>query len=699
MSDTLAVKYRPKTFEEVVEQDAVKAILTNQLKTGETKNAYLFEGPAGCGKTTSARLFAKALNGGDDSSIAEIDAASNNSVDDVRRIREDAKYGSLSSAYKVYILDECFHGETLVSTPLGLVPIKDISVGDEVYNMMGVSTVTRVHVNRVLTSRLCRVTINGVKTFTTVDHLYFTNNGWVEASKLTKGDVVYAPSYMRSVWKGIFQRTKGGEVLLQFLCAQGDGPIEAEETRNEILLDLWKAVLNDTKRQEKNVFQGMQSRVDSALKEPYVVEYASGGKGQDGLLKPHEVGQPDGQSENGKEDAEGKKIERLFAYLERTAGWKWAIHEATVAVVGSVGQGTYARICHTDESETGHGLPDVIQSRPRLSKREVGDRGGWEKSSIEDWYCQGFEEDGPSDVARVEGVEVYQRGNNDELFRRGFTDSELQGDFVTMYDLEVDGHHSYFANGSLVHNCHLLSASAWGALLKLLEEPPEKTAFILCTTDAQKVPQTIVSRVQTFRFTKISQLGIEERLDEICDMEYGCYPLTKDAVEYIAKQAQGGMREAISLMGKVLDGIPKESIRDDGVSSADVVKVLGTVDYGTMASLAESMLKRGQSDSPYRIVESVYSSGKDLKLFLRDFMSFAMDAVIFMDTENIGNTSLPPTDEWSSRMASLLNGVERSAALNLVDMLLRVSADVKWDPQPKTVIEAEFTLFREEFAK
>lgn len=103
---SLAVKYRPVTFDDVSEQNSIKIILKQQLETGETKNAYLFCGGAGTGKTTCARIFANEINEYLGNPI-EMDAASNNSVDDVREIIQQAKTKSLDSEYKVFIIDEC----------------------------------------------------------------------------------------------------------------------------------------------------------------------------------------------------------------------------------------------------------------------------------------------------------------------------------------------------------------------------------------------------------------------------------------------------------------------------------------------------------------------------------------------------------------------------------------------------------------
>ena len=101
---TLANKYRPKTFEEILGQTYNVRILQRQIETGNTKNAYIFCGSTGTGKTATARVFANTLNPGLDP--IEIDAASNSGVDNVRNIIQDAQERSLNGGYKVYIIDE-----------------------------------------------------------------------------------------------------------------------------------------------------------------------------------------------------------------------------------------------------------------------------------------------------------------------------------------------------------------------------------------------------------------------------------------------------------------------------------------------------------------------------------------------------------------------------------------------------------------
>jgi len=122
----LARKYRPQTFDEVVGQEGVTTTLRNAIATGRVAHAYLFSGPRGVGKTTTARILAKALNcakgptaspcnscqfctsitGGDDLDVIEIDAASNTSVEDVRLLRDNVRFAPARARYKVYIVDE-----------------------------------------------------------------------------------------------------------------------------------------------------------------------------------------------------------------------------------------------------------------------------------------------------------------------------------------------------------------------------------------------------------------------------------------------------------------------------------------------------------------------------------------------------------------------------------------------------------------
>lgn len=198
---SLANKYRPQTFSEVSEQDSVRIVLENQIRTNNLKHVYLFCGGAGTGKTTTARIVANMMNERKCKPI-EIDCASRNGVDDMRLIQEECNTRPLQGKYKIFILDECFTGNTLVRTEKGLTQIKDIQIGQKVYTSTGLHTVINKSVKQVPNSRLCYVKLsNGKLITTTVDHLFMTTNGWIEAQNLQQGDELIVYNKLQELWK------------------------------------------------------------------------------------------------------------------------------------------------------------------------------------------------------------------------------------------------------------------------------------------------------------------------------------------------------------------------------------------------------------------------------------------------------------------------------------------------------------------
>ena len=685
---SLAVKYRPKCWEDVTEQSVVKAILENQVQTKTVQSAYLFTGPSGTGKTTSARIFANMINAGKGNPI-EVDAASNSGVDNIRQIIEDAKRKPLDAEYKIFIVDECFQGSTLITTPTGAIPIKDIKVGDKVCNMSGIGTVTHLFKNSVFTNRLCCVTIDGVKTFTTIDHLYFTNNGWVEAQNLREGDIVYAPTYLRNLWKDIFKQTKGSEVLLsRMLCCFTDTGEKKEISREygcSVLCDLWKAIQDDTLQTKKDLFRRVQERIDFYTGKTSISANRIWKDVEREIKSAYANTKPDVRFTEYREDDRNKEIEWYLGNLERTEGWQWSIYNASNEIIQRTESRTNIRISDKNElSKEGTSISYLLQSRPCLSYDKAGDRGGWERTQNEKLYSKGFEENPISKFNRVESVEIYKRGYNDELFRCGFSSEILCGEYAEMYDIEVDNHHSYFANGVLVHNCHSLSNGAWQALLKTLEEPPKFTIFIFCTTDPQKVPATILSRVQRYNFQKISNEGIIERLNDILEKEgkESEIPISwsEDAVEYISRISSGGMRDAITLLDKCL------SLSSD-LTLENVLKTIGAENYNTFLSLLTALANNNSATS-ISLIEQVYSDGKDVKQFMKDFAKFILDVEKYSMYQDFRYISLPQTME-----SDLRNLTDNLDIFTVMDFVVNLNNQIKWDSDPKTLIELSILIY------
>lgn len=271
-------------------------------------------------------------------------------------------------------------------------------------------------------------------------------------------------------------------------------------------------------------------------------------------------------------------------------------------------------------------------------------------------------------------IELDAASNNSvEDIRRLTEDAQTQS---------IDSEYKVF----VIDECHSLSNQAWQAMLKTLEEPPAKAIFIFCTTNPEKIPQTILSRVQRYNFQRISQEGIVTRLEYILTREISTVmPEYKDALEYIAKIADGGMRDAITLMDKCL------SFSSD-LTVENVIKALGVADYNTMFDLNNAFFENDKSKL-IKIVSDVYSSGMDLKLFIKTYFEFLLDLNVYCLTKDLAMTKIP--EIWVDEMKSY-GSHEWSVSNNLLTYITDLQSSIKWEQNPKAVIIAKFILFEED---
>lgn len=244
----------------------------------------------------------------------------------------------------------------------------------------------------------------------------------------------------------------------------------------------------------------------------------------------------------------------------------------------------------------------------------------------------------------------------------------------------------------IIDECHSISNTGWQAFLKLIEEPPAKSIFIFCTTDPQKIPKTILSRVQRYDFQRISQKGIVERLYNILDGEgYHKTHMDKsfsfEPLEYIAKIADGGMRDAISLMDKCL-------AYSKDLTLENVVAALGTTDYDTMFKLTDYLLQLNGEESTklaLQVIDDMYNSGKDLKQFVTQYIRFLLDIAKYglgCDWKYLQIPKLPEYEKW-------LGDCDSDIFLGIDDILstfINLQADIKWSQSVKYDIEARILL-------
>lgn len=693
MAKTLAVQYRPKTWDEVQGQGSTKIILQQQLESGDIRSAYAFIGASGCGKTTCARIFANEINKGQGSPI-ELDAASHNGVDDAREIIKMAQTRSLDSEYKVLIVDECFPAQTVISTPEGDRSIALIKPGDYVNSMSDIKKVTHVFKNSVLTLRLCSVNVGNRSIVTTVDHLFFTNNGWIRAIDLQKGDILYANNVseeMFKLWKGIpgSKQSQRGQVLLSSLFSgipEETSSVSAEEVKDCAMSDLWKRDVVTGVKLEENLLKGVYGQTNFKVRKDDN-EYRIWDEVKETIIRKNEAEQSYESFRNSSEDAGDEGQE--WNPTQRLGGqerWQWEVHNSTDSLIRSIRNWLGIGVCNQHkESELARTETTlVLQSRPRLSRNETCSRGGWQRPQLEAKLIKRCEENGVLDTVRVESVEIYKRGSNDELFRRCFTDTELSGEYVTMYDLEVEDDHAYFADGILVHNCHMFSAGAWAAMLKLIEEPPAKSIFIFCTTNPEKIPKTILNRVQQYTFKRIPQDEIVERLKYVIEEEGKDYDILCDtkALEFIARQSKGQMRDALALLDKCL-AYSTEIVLDN------VLTALELSDVETFTKLTEAVLEQNRH-TVIDVIEKVYADGEDMKQFIKQYMNFVLDVTKWLVCEDFKYTQLAETKEMKKWLEKYN---ELDTFLDLLDRVVEIDSAIKFSNSAKEYIETQLITF------
>lgn len=232
----------------------------------------------------------------------------------------------------------------------------------------------------------------------------------------------------------------------------------------------------------------------------------------------------------------------------------------------------------------------------------------------------------------------------------------------------------------IIDEVHMLSGGAFNALLKTLEEPPEHALFILATTEVHKLPATILSRCQRFNFRNISTSDIAAHLSDILSSRG--VTAQKEAVELIARTAEGGMRDALSIADTCL------AYCGDNITYEDVVNVLGTADSEFVFNVADRLIARDRK-ALIASVDTLVEQGRDPGVFLKDLIGHFSDLLaVSAAPESIRFESV----SWEKRERLALEAKQAGdeMLLRTVEILSQAEGPMRVGTRPRIALEAAF---------
>lgn len=230
----------------------------------------------------------------------------------------------------------------------------------------------------------------------------------------------------------------------------------------------------------------------------------------------------------------------------------------------------------------------------------------------------------------------------------------------------------------IIDEVHMLTTSAFNALLKTLEEPPSYLIFILATTEVHKIPMTILSRCQRYDFKRISVETIAGRLGELLDQE-GIVAEDR-ALTYIAKLADGALRDGLSLLEQCISFYFGEELTYE-----KVLKVLGAVDNEVYASFTGA-LAAGKTADMMQIVDGIVAEGKDLGRFCDELIWYMRNLMIVKSTEHPEDI-IDMSQENLDILMETAKGLELEMIFRYIRVLSEVENQMKYSDQKRVLFE------------
>ncbi len=556
----LDIDYRPKNFDMISgNAPIVSALKAMLLDIENMPHAFLFKGRPGCGKTTFAFTLKHHL-GISEEDWHIYDTANQRGIDVIRDMVNGLKNAPLNGERKLYLLDECFSADTQIKTLTGFKPINSIKKGVFVFNINGKAKVKNTFLNKIPLDRVISVNLtNGKKIFTTKQHEFLTDGGWIEAQYL-KDLTLYIPrdnvlniksqrrakdgnKNMQMVWKAIFSEISSFRLqamLQHVLCLQA--PQSVPFIPKESLYQ----------REKQSLIGDTQT----------IIKYKKVQRTGTSFLREDEEEQPNAYGRSYRKSIKRKTDKRNSPYMVREKGREWSIYSTPIII--SLFTRMANGISNFIGKETAR-ISNLLQSRFGHTQTENSNRGRWGDAQTEKDFIKRCKEDKKTERIRVESIEVYKRGNNDESFKSIIADKERDQGFVSFYDLEIEGHSSYIAEGVPVHNCHQITPEGLNALLRTLEYGcPDHCFIVLCTAEFDSIKailrDALSRRCRTYEVMPINIREMNELLSKIINIEGYDVKDYQNIIDKIVSLADGSPGHALGMLDSVINMSDEDEI-------------------------------------------------------------------------------------------------------------------------------------------
>ena len=228
----------------------------------------------------------------------------------------------------------------------------------------------------------------------------------------------------------------------------------------------------------------------------------------------------------------------------------------------------------------------------------------------------------------------------------------------------------------IIDEVHMLTNEAFNALLKTLEEPPAHVVFVMATTEAHRLPPTILSRCQRFDFHRISLADMVARLKVVAAGEG--MEVDEDALGLLARAAEGGMRDALSLLEQA------QAYASGRITAEEVQAVLGGVQVELLVDLAQAVARQ-DAEAAFRLVERVVSEGKDIRALVAELVGHFRNLLMLATVRDESLVALPPSA--LARLSEQARDIPVELLARALETLCEAERELRWATQQRLVLE------------